>query len=214
MELPLILINFKTYEKGTGKEAFKLAKICKKVSDRFGVTIGVCPQYTDIYRIASKIDIPVFAQHIDPVEYGSHTGHTLAEAVKEAGAVGTLINHSEKPMLLKDIEECIKIAKKVGLIAVCCVPDISMAKKIAKLSPNFMAYEVPELIGTGRAISKEKPDSVKKFVEALHSINPDVIPLCGAGISTGEDVKIAIELGTKGVLLLMLSLKLVIQKKY
>jgi len=38
-------------------------------------------------------------------------------------------------------------------------------------------------------------------VEAVKKINPSVHILCGAGISTGDDVAKAIELGTEGVLL-------------
>jgi Triosephosphate isomerase len=38
-------------------------------------------------------------------------------------------------------------------------------------------------------------------VEAVKKINPNVKVLCGAGISKGEDLKAAIELGAEGVLL-------------
>jgi triosephosphate isomerase (TIM) len=31
-------------------------------------------------------------------------------------------------------------------------------------------------------------------------VNPDVVTLCGAGITKGEDVSAALKLGTKGVL--------------
>jgi triosephosphate isomerase len=38
-------------------------------------------------------------------------------------------------------------------------------------------------------------------VEAIKQVNPGVEVLCGAGITTGEDVARAIELGSRGVLI-------------
>ena len=75
-----------------------------------------------------------------------------------------------------------------------------MSRKIAEFSPDFLAYEPPELIGTGIPVSKTKPEVVRRTVEIVKRVNPKVKVLCGAGISSGEDVKKALELGTKGVL--------------
>ena len=38
-------------------------------------------------------------------------------------------------------------------------------------------------------------------MEEIHKINNNIPVLCGAGISTGEDMKAALELGAEGVLL-------------
>jgi len=200
MKLPIIIINFKTYAEATGKNALKLAKICYKLSEKYDVNIVVSPQDVDIFRIKTKLKIPIFAQSIEPIEPGAHTGHELALAAKESGASGTLINHSENKLSLKDIEKSIKIGKKYNLITVVCTPDIKIARDVAKFKPDFIAFEVPELIGTGKAISKVKPESVKKFVNEIHEINSSIVPLCGAGISDGDDVKVALELGVKGVI--------------
>jgi triosephosphate isomerase len=201
MKLPLLLINFKTYKEATGKNAVKLAKTCEAIAKKYGVSIAVAPSILDLSEVASRVDIPVFSQHIDPIlKDGKHTGHVLAENVKAVGAVGTLLNHSERRLSLGEIEECIKIAKRFGLITVCCSESPERSEQIAKLGPDFIAYEDPVLIGSGIPISKAKADSVKEFVELLRKVNPKVIPLCGAGISTGEDVKAALKLRTKGVL--------------
>ena len=200
MELPLILINFKAYEEATGEKALKLANICKEVSERYKVTVGICPQDVDIYRISSKVRIPIFAQSIEPIEPDSHTGHELPLAAKEAGAIGSLINHSENRLKLPDIEKCVLIAKKLGLITVCCAPGVRLAKEIARFSPDFIAVEPPELIGTGIPVSKAKPEVVVNSVKAVHSVNKKIKVLCGAGISNGDDAKKALELGTVGVL--------------
>ena len=98
--MPIIIINFKTYSEATGKKAVDLSKIAEKVSTETGVNIGLAPQFVDISSIAKTVSNPVFAQHIDPITPGSSTGHILLEAVKEAGAVGSLINHSERRLKL------------------------------------------------------------------------------------------------------------------
>ncbi|HKZ45247.1 MAG TPA: triose-phosphate isomerase [archaeon] len=199
MELPLILINFKCYEESTGQNALKLAKACRYVSKKFNVNISVSPQYTDIQKI-SKLKIPIFAQHIDPIEVGAYTGHVTALAVKEAGVVGSLISHSERKLTLEEIGQCIGIARKYQLISVVCSDSLMKSKDVAMLNPDFIAYEPPELIGTGVSVSKTRPEVVSGTVNSVKNISPSVKVLCGAGITNGEDVKKAIELGAEGVL--------------
>lgn len=201
MELPIILVNFKCYEAGTGKNALKLAKICESVSKKYKINIAIAPQFTDIHLISKEVDIAIFSQHIDAIEPRAFTGHISPLSIKEAGAVGTLINHSERKLTLEEIDKRMRIAKKYELITVCCSGDIEESKDIAKFNPDFIAYEDPTLIGTGRPISKEKPETVREFVKIVKNIDPNIIPLCGAGISTGEDVEIALELGCKGALI-------------
>jgi hypothetical protein len=48
MNLPIILINFKSYKEATGDRALCLAKICEELSTRYKTTIAVVPQYIDI----------------------------------------------------------------------------------------------------------------------------------------------------------------------
>ncbi|CAB50641.1 triose-phosphate isomerase [Pyrococcus abyssi] len=203
MELkePIIAINFKTYIEATGKRALEIAKAAERVWKDTGVTIVVAPQLVDLRMIAENVEIPVFAQHIDPIKPGSHTGHVLPEAVKEAGAVGTLLNHSENRMILADLEAAISRAKEVGLITMVCSNNPAVSAAVAALDPDYVAVEPPELIGTGIPVSKAKPEVITDTVELVRKVNPKVKVLCGAGISTGEDVKKAIELGTVGVLL-------------
>lgn len=197
---PVLVINFKTYLQSTGRKAVELAKIANKVAKELGVNIIVAVQYTDIQIIAQNVEIPVYAQHIDPIKPGAHTGHILPEAIREAGAQGTLLNHSEHRLRLDILNEAIHRAKEVGLEVIVCAdtPETSMA--VATLRPSAVAIEPPELIGTGIPVSKAKPEVVTNSVNLIRRINNKVPILTGAGISTGEDVKKALELGTQGVL--------------
>ncbi len=194
----LYLINFKTYEEGLGVRGIKLANFIAEVREKLNADIWAAPQFTDLKEI-SKI-VPTLSQHIDPVTFGSHTGSILPASVKDAGVIGTLINHSERRLPLDKIEGIINISKQLGMKTICCVADIKEVMEIAKFSPDYIAYEDPELIGSGRSISQEKPEAISKFVEVLKDINPEIIPLCGAGIATKQDVQSAKELGAKGVL--------------
>lgn len=195
-----MIVNFKTYLEATGKNAVELAKKAEKVSRETGIYIGVAPQIADLRSVAEAVEIPVFAQHVDSIKPGSYTGHVLAESVKEAGAAGTLINHSERQLKLADVDETVKIARKKGLISVVCANNPSISAAVASLKPDMVAIEPPELIGTGIPVSKAQPEVVSGTVGLVREVNEKVIILCGAGISHGEDVTAALKLGTQGVL--------------
>ncbi len=197
---PFLLINFKTYLEATGKRAVELSRKVETVGRDTGVRVGVAPQFSDIEQVATHVAIPVFAQHIDPVTPGAFTGHVLAESVKAAGASGTLINHSEKSLRLVDIGKSVEHAREVGLTTVVCAGTAKLAAALALSEPDMVAIEPPELIGSGRAVSKERPEVVTDSVKRIRAVNAKVRILCGAGITTGEDVYAALKLGTQGVL--------------
>ena len=197
---PTIIVNFKTYLESTGKRAVELAKKAEKVHRETSIYVGVAPQLADLSAVAQAVEIPVFAQHIDPIKPGGYTGHVLAEAVKEAGAIGTLINHSERRLKLSDIDEIVKLAREKGLMSVVCANNPSTSVAVSSLNPDLVAIEPPELIGTGIPVSKAQPEIVSGTVQLVREVNKKIIILCGAGISHGEDVSAALKLGTEGVL--------------
>jgi len=177
-----------------------MAGIAEEVTSETHICIGLAPQFTDIRNI-SKYKIPVLAQHVDPIQPGAHTGHVLPEAVAVAGACGTLVNHSERRLILSDIEAVVERAKSAGLLSVVCANSTKVGMAAASLNPEIIAVEPPELIGTGIAVSKAKPEIISNSVESIRRINPQIIVLCGAGISSGDDVYAALKLGSSGVLL-------------
>lgn len=198
MRLPLILTNFKTYQTASGKAALELANIHAKIAQETGQNITVAVQAFDLANIAQNTKIPVFAQHLDPAEYGSFTGWNLAESAKEAGAYGTILNHSEHRISFEILEKSIQRAKSVGLKTVVCAETAEEAKEIMdKFSPDLVAVEPPELIGGDISVSTANPEIISNSVKLIGKGKV----LVGAGIKNGEDVRIAIELGAVGVLL-------------
>jgi triosephosphate isomerase len=197
---PFVLINFKTYLEATGKKAVELSLKMETVAQETGVRVGVAPQFCDLEQVAAHVNIPVFAQHTDPITPGAFTGHVLAESVSAAGATGTIINHSERNLKLPEIEKSVEHAREVELTTVVCAGTARLGAAVALFEPDMVAIEPPELIGSGRAVSKERPEIITESVRRIRAVNGQVRILCGAGITTGEDVYAALKLGTQGVL--------------
>jgi triosephosphate isomerase len=201
LDLPVIILNMKTYKHVDGAHALKMARICQEVHDETDASIVVCPPQVELSRIAVEVEIPVMAQNADIWDASVRTGSVTLSEVKEAGAKGVLINHSESRRLLFDIEALITGAGENGLETVVCTNNVRTSRAAAAMGPDFVAMEPPELIGGDISVTSADPDIVRETVREVRSIDEDVKVLTGAGVKTREDVRIALELGTEGVLL-------------
>jgi len=201
LKTPAIVLNVKTYTEATGINAVELAQLIQRISKETNVSMAIAVQACDIPQCVEAVDIPVYAQHIDPIRPGSNTGWTLPEAVKAAGAVGTLINHSEHRLILADIDTCITRATSLGLDTLVCTNNVATSKAVSTFSPSMIAVEPPELIGGDISVTTADPGIVRNTVTAVRGINKTVKILCGAGVKNGRDVAKALELGADGVLL-------------
>ncbi|MBX0294280.1 triose-phosphate isomerase [Haloarcula nitratireducens] len=191
-----VLVNLKAYP----CDPIEVATAAADVSDDSDVRIAVAPQAAQIDAVADT-GVETWAQHVSPNEHGSHTGSTLAEAVADAGAVGTLLNHSENRLKLADIDASLDAADRADLETIVCANNPNQIGAAAALGPDAVAVEPPELIGTGTPVSQADPDIVTGAVDAASRVDGDVDVLCGAGISSGEDLVSASDLGATGVLL-------------
>jgi triosephosphate isomerase len=191
-----VLVNLKAYP----CDSVDVARAAADVADDSGVRVAVAPQAAHVDAVA-ETGVETWAQHVSPVEHGSHTGSTLAEAVADAGAVGTLINHSENRRKLADIDASIDAAERTGLETCVCANNPAQVGAAAALGPDAVAVEPPALIGTGTPVSQADPEIVTGAVEAAAAVDPSVDVYCGAGISTGDDLEAAGDLGASGVLL-------------
>jgi len=196
---PIIALNLKVYNESLGAKGAELCRHASEVSLLTGVRIIVAPQAVDL-REACQICSDVFAQHVDAVEQGAFTGTTTVEAIKAAGCKGSLVNHSEHRIPEEQIAEIIARLRVAGLESMLCTKDAEESARLAKYEPTFIAVEPPELIGSGISVSTARPEVVSGTVEAVAKVNATPV-LCGAGVSNAADVKKAVELGAKGVLL-------------
>ena len=157
------------------------------------------PQAVDIPAVAAATEhLLVFAQHMDPVTPGRGVGAVLAEALREAGAVGTMLNHSERRMTLADIDRAIQRAKEVGLATLVYADSPEEAGALALFRPDIILAEPPDLIATTRSAATEMREFVERAVELVGRIDPAIIVMSAAGVQTAADVTAMIRLGVGG----------------
>src|SRR2546426_1010726 len=200
VKTPLLLVNFKTYVQTRGPRAIQLAKAAARVARDESASIAIAPSALDLAHVLQVAEVPVFAQHIDPHLSGQRTGAVTADHVKELGAVGTLLNHSEKPLHPPLLAAARQLAKRASLITVICAGGVAKSRRVAALRPEFVAIEPPDLIGGDVSVSTARPYVVSDGVNAVRGVSPRTKVLCGAGVKTRADVERALELGTEGVL--------------
>ena len=171
-----------------GRAVLELAKAADRIGKRYDVRIIFTPQYVDIPLVARETGfIHVFAQHMDSISIGRGIGSVLPEALKEAGAVGVLLNHAEKRLSLSEINRTIKRADEVGLATLVCADTPEEAAALAHLAPNIILAEPPDLIGSAQKGAAGR-DYVARTNELIRSIDPRIRVLHSAGISGPKDV--------------------------
>jgi triosephosphate isomerase len=196
LKRPLI-INFKNYEEVSADKAIKLAESARHVAEKLKIEIVVAPPQPVLALIAKSVQIPVICQHVDTEKMGPSTGFVVPEMAKSYGAVGSLINHSEHRIDMSSIRSLVERMRKIGMASIVCAQEPHEVVEISTFHPDFIAIEPPELIGSGRAVSKENPAIITKSVQGAGSRSSVI---CGAGITDKDDVAKAIELGSQGIL--------------
>jgi triosephosphate isomerase len=201
----VIILNFKAYDKASGDAGYLLAKTAREVASLNNKRVVVCPTLLDLKEYCKRLkqfnEFLIFAEYADANNYGAFTGSIPPAQLKAIGVSGVILNHAERKLQWKQLEATVKECKRQGLVTVVCAASIAECKKCASLSPYAVAYEPPELIGTGISVSSAKPKVVQKALEAVKKENSKVLFLIGAGVSNPDDVSKSLELGAKGVIL-------------
>lgn len=190
-----VFVNFKTYPQGTGEKAVELAKICGEVGNENNLSIIPIVQLADLAKVKEAVRVPVWVQHLDFQPPGQFTGWTNLEAVIKAGASGTLLNHSEHQIPPGTIKQTLSRVKNFEVM-VCC-KTLGQMERLVKLKPDFIGYEISELIGGKVSIVDSDVKAIKHALEICGKV-PLII---GAGIHKGEDLQQARQLGCAGVLI-------------
>lgn len=194
---PVFEIGLKGYS--WGADAVRLAIEADRLADEFGVSIIFDPQAVDIPAVAAATSrILVFAQHMDPVEPGRGVGAVLAEALREAGAVGTLLNHSEKPIPPEVLGRVIERARLAGLATLVFADSPVEAETMARLGPDIVLAEPPDLIASGTSVGSRMAGFVADAVAAVKGVDPRILVMSGAGVNGPDDVEQMIRLGLDG----------------
>lgn len=191
LRVPFFTVNPKSYL--FGQEALDFAIALDKLAAKYDVDILYTCQHADIYPIAQAVEhLFITAQHMDGHQAGRGMGKILPESIQAAGAVATFLNHAEHPMTLEELVQAMKRADELDILTIVCANSIAEAQTIATLAPDLMVCEPTELIGTGQT---SDVSYMQKTNEAVRAVNPNILLLQAAGISTVADVQKALESG-------------------
>lgn len=191
---PFFVINPKSYLYGA--DILKLAKHTDALARQYDIDVLFTAQSIDIPMIKEATsNLLMIAQHMDGLEPGKGMGHVLPEALKNAGVVGTFLNHAEHPMSIHQLATAMHRCDKLGILTIVCADSVEEAKAIAMLYPDVMVCEPTSLIGTGK-VSDEI--YMKATNQAVKGISKKTKVLQAAGISTGQNVYDAIMFGADG----------------
>lgn len=200
MDRPIFIINAKNYSEGSGDRLSRFIEYAASASQDFNVNVLIAPPIVDLYYYARWNPDVLISQSVDTVEYGSSTGHIPLMRLIDMGLEYSLINHSENRvdhMLINDVSLA---AEDYGFRLIVCIQSIDELKELISLGvkPYAYAFEPPELIGTGRSVSKYAGDALRRAVDICRG--EGIRCLCGAGITDVEDVELSMEYGAEGIL--------------
>jgi triosephosphate isomerase len=195
-----LIINFKNYREISGDKALALTRDAERVSEQTDTEIIISPPQVLLAWLIKNTKLGVIAQHVDVQQPGPSTGFSIPEIVKDVGGAGSLINHSEHPINQEIIRDLISRLGSLGLLSIVCAKNLSELKDYSSMSPDYVAIEPPELIGTKKSIATEKPSLITDSFQHLKLVASRSQLICGAGINSSEDIRIAMKLGSKGIL--------------
>ena len=195
-----LIVNFKNYPEVLGDGSVSLALAVKRAADDALIEAIVAPPTPMLALVASRTGARVYSQSVGSMKGDKTTGEILPEAVKAAGGSGTILNHSESRRTPAELGKLVPRLAGIGMEVCLCAQTAEEAAELAGLKPLYLAIEPPELIGSGIAVSKARPELVQKTVSAVRRVGYGGKILCGAGIVSGEDVTKALALGVDGVL--------------
>ncbi len=194
-QFPCLIVNFKNYAATMGQAGVALSKLIEKKSKQHNVpcVLAVNPVY--LKTVAETVSIPVISQHVDSQPTGACTGAILAESLALVGAVGALVNHSEKKVETNQIHAYINACKRGVIDSIVCADSLEQALQVQACNPSAICYEPTELIGGNVSVANSDPELVSAIAEQIS------LPLfIGAGIKTRQDVIKSLALGAQGVL--------------
>jgi triosephosphate isomerase (TIM) len=197
----IIIINCKNYLEVAGEKILQLSEVARDISQSNHVQIMIAPPQNSLFYLSQYVKLPLICQHIDDEKIGATTGFTIPELAKSYGAAGSLINHSEHRIEHTHIQNLVERLRKLNMTSIVCAATSKEVGELARLNPNMIAIEPPELIGTGKAVSKVNPSIITKSVKEAGKHSENIQVICGAGIVDKTDVQSAINLGSKGILL-------------
>lgn len=194
IKTPFFMVNPKSYL--YGNQLLKLALETDKIAKNCDFSVFFTAPFVDLRMITENTqNLIVTAQHMDSLKPGRGMGYIVPEAIAEAGAKAVFLNHAEHSLTLSELVKVIDRAKENKIYTIVCADSVKEAKAIAMLKPDILLCEPTELIGTGNISDKSYIEATNK---AIYEIDPNILIMQAAGISTGKDVYETIISGADG----------------
>jgi triosephosphate isomerase (TIM) len=151
-----------------------------------GVIAAIAPPYTLLSSLSRELDglLPVYGQNGHAEAKGAYTGEIAMAQLKDAGATGVLLGHSERRQYNGETEATlvpkVQAARAQGLLPMLCVGE-TLAQRdggatldvlrhqlsiLAQIGPGplALAYEPVWAIGTGRVATLGQIEEVHAFI--------------------------------------------------
>jgi len=195
-----LIVNYKAYPQAFTTNGQLIAEAAHRLQPRLSKTRIILAVPAPLLHRLARVYDDLYLQHLDPVDPGARTGYIPARAIEWLPARGTLVNHSEHKLPYRDVAKVVDEVRGAGKEVVVCADTPGEAAGLAYLNPAAVAVEPPDLIGTGIPVSRARPEVITDAVEAVERTGIGVPVLAGAGITSGEDARVAVRLGARGVL--------------
>jgi triosephosphate isomerase len=188
---PLIAGNWKMF-KGPSETASFCAGLAVRLAGLTGAAAAVCPPFVSLPEAARALAgtaISVFAQNAHWLADGAFTGEVSPEMLREVGAAGTIVGHSERRQHFGDTDETVAQraghALDAGLEVIACVGELESERErgeteavlrrqveaIAAVAGGHerltIAYEPVWAIGTGKTATPEIAQQAHALIRSL-----------------------------------------------
>ena len=152
-----------------------------------------------VFLKCTEIDYPRYQQATGALNFALGMsvvalGYLLYEQVERLR--GSLL-----PVGVATLAGCVVGVLSVVYIAMAFGTERQILNSIAPKSVTVpIAVSVAGPLGGNVSVTTADPGVISGSVDAVHAVDENIAVLCGAGVKTGEDVRTALDLGAKGVL--------------
>ena len=182
----LIAGNWKLY-----KGPAETAAYCVALRERElppAVEVVLCPPFVSLaaaVQVLAGTDIAVAAQNVHWEAEGAFTGEISAPMLRELGAYGAIVGHSERRQYFCETDETVarraRAALDAGLSVIACVGETEaereagetenvLRRQVSVLEAHeqlVIAYEPVWAIGTGKTATPDQAQEAHAFIRSL-----------------------------------------------
>jgi triosephosphate isomerase len=174
------------------REAREFCRALKEAAPEDGAELVVCPPFVSLPVAVEALDgtrVSVFAQNVHWAAEGAYTGEVSTGMLREVGAAGAIVGHSERRQYFGETDETVarraQAALQAGLRVIACVGEsleeresgqtelvlrlqVEALRDLAGAHESLViAYEPVWAIGTGRVAAPGQIQESHAFIRSL-----------------------------------------------